>query len=151
VILHFGDWHGEPPLVSQVYSERVLTFRVPLLVRGKLGRSAGTELYIFGILARGQKRRWWKARFWRKAASHTRAAARVSVPLAWRYCQHSHFGCKTIRHVGCRQRCTPQKTLGQWPQCRADRQPPRAQPQRRVRQVAAHGLEARAQAADRKA
>ena len=29
MILHFGDWHGEPPLVSQVYSERVLTSRVP--------------------------------------------------------------------------------------------------------------------------
>jgi hypothetical protein len=37
VILHFGDWHGEPPLVSQVYSERVLTSRVPLLLQGKLG------------------------------------------------------------------------------------------------------------------
>jgi hypothetical protein len=44
VILHFGDWHGEPPLVSQVYSERVLTSRVPLLLRGKLGRTAGIEL-----------------------------------------------------------------------------------------------------------
>ena len=49
MILHFGDWHGEPPLVSQVYSERVLTSRVPLLLRGKLRRTAGIELYIFGI------------------------------------------------------------------------------------------------------
>jgi len=64
VILHFGDWHGEPPLVSQVYSELVLTSRVPLLLRGKLGRTAGIELYIFGISARGQKRRWRKVRFW---------------------------------------------------------------------------------------
>jgi hypothetical protein len=39
VILHFGDWHAEPPLVSQVHSERVLTYRVPLLLRGKLGRT----------------------------------------------------------------------------------------------------------------
>ena len=29
MFLHFGDWHGEPPLVSQAYSERVLTSRVP--------------------------------------------------------------------------------------------------------------------------
>ena len=49
MILHFGDWHGEPPLVSQVYSKRVLAYRVPLLLRGKLGRTAGIELYIFGI------------------------------------------------------------------------------------------------------
>jgi hypothetical protein len=55
VILHFGDWHGEPPLVSQVYSERVLAYRVPLLLRGKLGRTAGIELYIFGISAGGLK------------------------------------------------------------------------------------------------
>ena len=26
-----------------------------------------------------------------------------------RCCRNSHFGCKKIRHVGCRQRCTPQK------------------------------------------
>jgi hypothetical protein len=54
VILHFGDWHGEPPLVSQVYSERVLASRVPLLLRGKLGRTTGIELYTFGVSARRQ-------------------------------------------------------------------------------------------------
>ena len=54
--------------MSQVYSERVLTSRVPLLLRG--GGPAGIELYIVGISARGQKRRWRKARFWRKAAAH---------------------------------------------------------------------------------
>jgi hypothetical protein len=53
VILHFGDWHGEPPLVSQVYSERVLTSRVPLLLRGKLGQTAEIEL-CSGHLGCGQ-------------------------------------------------------------------------------------------------
>ena len=53
MILYFGDWHGEPPLVSQIYSERVLTSRVPLLLRGKLARITGIELYIFGMSARG--------------------------------------------------------------------------------------------------
>jgi hypothetical protein len=43
VILRFGDWHGEPPLVSQVYSERVLTSLVPLILRGKLGRTQGSN------------------------------------------------------------------------------------------------------------
>ena len=46
MILYFGDWHGDPPLVSEIYSEQVLTSRVPLLLRGKLGRTAGIELYI---------------------------------------------------------------------------------------------------------
>ena len=55
MILHFGNWHGELPLVSQVYSERVLPSRVPLLLRGKLWRTAGIELYIFGISANGVK------------------------------------------------------------------------------------------------
>jgi len=55
VILHFGEGHGEPPLVNQVYSERVLNSRVPLPLRGKLGDQAGIELYIFGICARVQK------------------------------------------------------------------------------------------------
>jgi hypothetical protein len=61
VILHFGDWHGEPPLVSLVYSERVLTSRVPLLLRGKLGRTAGIELYIFGMSARGHSRHFHRS------------------------------------------------------------------------------------------
>jgi hypothetical protein len=52
VILHFGYWHGEPPLVSQVYSERVLTSRVPLLLRGKPERTAGIERYTFRMFAR---------------------------------------------------------------------------------------------------
>ena len=43
MILHFGDWHGEPPLVSWVYSERVLTSRVPLLLRGSRGRPQGSN------------------------------------------------------------------------------------------------------------
>jgi len=42
VILHFG-WHCEPPLVSWVYSERVLTSRVPLLLRGSRGRPQGSN------------------------------------------------------------------------------------------------------------
>jgi len=53
VILHFRSWHGEPPLVTQVYSERVLTFQVPLLPRGKLERTAGIELYTFRMSAPG--------------------------------------------------------------------------------------------------
>ena len=43
MILHFGDWHGEPPLVSWVYSERVLTSRVPLLLRGSRGGPQGSN------------------------------------------------------------------------------------------------------------
>ena len=51
--------------------------------------------------------------------------------------------------MGCRQRCTPQKTLGRRPERRADCHSTRAQPQRGVRQVAAYGPKARSQAAHR--
>src|SRR5664279_2758167 len=84
VILHFGDWHGEPPLGNQVYSERVLTSRVPLLLRGNLGRTAGIELYTFGISPRGQKRRWRNGRFWRKPTiyrCHSKIVTGASRPL----------------------------------------------------------------------
>ena len=56
MILYFGDWHGDPPLVSEIYSEQVLTSRVPLLLRGKLARITGIEVYIFGMSARAHQR-----------------------------------------------------------------------------------------------
>src|ERR1700730_5109870 len=79
------------------------------------------------------------------------ARAGCALRTEWRYCQQSHFGCKAISHVGCRKRCTAYQPLGQGPQCRADRNSVRMQPQCGVRQIAAHGLEARAQASNRKA
>ena len=57
MILHFGDWHGEPPLVSQVYSERVLTSRVPLLLRGSWGGPQGSNS-TSSEFPKGSKRRW---------------------------------------------------------------------------------------------